>query len=53
MLRVTASSFGTLSGSKARRYNNFSQEDASNLQTVVQQVAQMDDDSNNPSVRTR
>ena len=27
---------------------NFSQEDASNLQTVVQQVAQMDDDINNP-----
>eukprot|EP00505_MAST-04D_sp_SCG-Rhode-Island_P004429 Stramenopile-MAST_4_protein_4429 len=35
-------------GLKPKDVNDFSQEDASNLQTVVQQVAQMDDDMNNP-----
>ena len=38
----------TVKGLKQGDTNDFSQEDASNLQTVVQQVAQMDDDVNNP-----
>ena len=38
----------TVKGLKSGDTNDFSQEDASNLQTVVQQVAQMDDDVNNP-----
>ena len=37
-----------MKGLKPADTSNFSQEDASNLQTVVQQVAQMDDDINNP-----
>ena len=40
--------WNTVKGLKPADTNNFSQEDASNLQTVVQQVAQMDDDINNP-----
>lgn len=38
----------TVKNLKPSDTNDFSQEDASNLQTVVQQVAQMDDDINNP-----
>ena len=40
--------WNTVKGLKPADTSNFSQEDASNLQTVVQQVAQMDDDINNP-----
>merc|ERR1711968_166104 len=40
--------WNTVKGLKPADTANFSQEDASNLQTVVQQVAQMDDDINNP-----